>query len=135
MTTRSPEPNPPCPFCGAPARAGSRATHVRRGERVLAIDVQHWECATGCLDEDGTSPFRFEDAVLLRKNDESIRAAWQEKFREPLPSTRRPGRKPPERRDVRVQILLTPSEAEILDRSRGEVPRSEFIRKRLLRAS
>lgn len=127
-------PNPPCPFCGVPTHMGSRATHVRRGARVLTLDARHWECASGCLDEDGTSPFRFEDAALLRQNDEATRTAWLERFGEPLPPSRRPGRKPPERRDVRVSILLTASEADVLDRSRGEVPRSAFIRNRLLRA-
>lgn len=107
---------------------------MRRGERVLALDVHHWACVSGCLDEDGTSPFRFEDAALLRQNDEAARTAWQERFGEPLPSSGRPGRKPVERRDVRVQILLTASEVALLDRSRGEMPRSEFIRARLLRA-
>jgi hypothetical protein len=120
-----------CPFCSQPARHGTRISQVRRGNRVLSVEVEHWECAQGCLDEDGASIFRFEDQDQLRRNDETIRAAWLARFGEAMPPARRPGRKPPEPRDVRVQVLLTASEAAAIDRARGGVPRSEYIRRRL----
>jgi hypothetical protein len=102
---------------------------------VLAVDVQHWQCDHGCLDEDGDAPFRFEDPPLMRANDEAIRAAWQKRFGEALPPTGRPGRKATEPREVRVQVMLTASELAAIDRDRGELPRSAYIRRRVLRSA
>ncbi|MFH1465097.1 MAG: hypothetical protein ABIO70_11995 [Pseudomonadota bacterium] len=123
---------PCCPYCGAVARLGTRISRYRRGERVLAVEVRHWECPAGCLAEDGQSPLHFEDPPLLRANDEEARRAWLERFGGPMPPSGRPGRKPRERRSVRVQVLVTPSEAEAIDRARGELDRSEYIRRRVL---
>jgi hypothetical protein len=126
-------PTPPCPLCDGPTASGRRATQIRRGARVVTVEVEHWTCTNGCLDEDGVSPFRFEDASLLRTNSDGVRAAWLARFGEPLPPSGRPGRKPAERRDIRVQLLLTPTELAEVDRQRGSTPRSEFIRRRILR--
>jgi hypothetical protein len=133
MTELPPRP-PVCPYCGLPSRLFGRVTHVRRGDRVLPVSLAHWQCDHGCVEDDGSTPFRFEDPPLLRANDEAVRAAWQAQFGEPLPVAGRPGRKPAEPRRVRVQVLLTPSEVEELDQKRGSTTRSEFIRHRTFRA-
>jgi hypothetical protein len=125
---------PACPYCHTPARLGTRISRYRRGDRVLPVEVQHWECPAGCLAEDAQGPFRFEDPALLRANDEAARQAWMERFAEPMPPSGRPGRKPKEKRTVRVQVMLTPSEAQSIDHARGDLDRSEYLRRRVLRA-
>ncbi len=77
-----------CPFCGQAARLGVRFSQVRRGERVVSVEVEDWACAEGCLDEGGASIFRFEDQGQLRRNEETIRAAWLERFSQILPRGR-----------------------------------------------
>lgn len=129
------EGGPVCPFCDVAAQPSERTTQVRRGDRVLSVVVKHWECTTGCLDEDGASPFRFEDPPTMKANDETIRAAWLTRFGAPLPRAGRPGRKPEEPRDVRVQLMLTSSELAAIDKERGALSRSEFIRQRILKSA
>jgi hypothetical protein len=92
--------------------------------------MENWACVTGCPDPNG-DPFEFEDVDLMRKNGDKARVLWLERFGEPMPASKPPGRKPDERRQVRVPLLLTESEADALDRERGDVPRSEYIRRRL----
>lgn len=121
-----------CPFCNQPARLVMRPARVRRGDRVLPVELETWECSAGCTGPEGESPFRFVDRPLGRRNDEAAREAWESTFGEPMPEARRPGRKPPEKRDVPVHVMLTHTEVEELDRLRGEVSRSQFIRERTL---
>lgn len=123
---------PNCPYCNQPARLISRPVRVKRGERVLAVDLGAWECPSGCAAPEGPPPFRFVEQVLARRNTETVRKEWLAAFGEPLPEAQRPGRKPTERRSVPVHILLTPSEARQLDRLRGESSRSDYIRTRVL---
>ena len=61
------------------------------------------------------------------------RLAWQERFGEPLPPSRR-GRRTDDPRVVRVPVLLTEQEAELLDEQRGELSRGEFLRQAIRRA-
>jgi hypothetical protein len=122
---------PTCPYCGKKTRTGTHTATFRRGARVLAVEVRHRECPDTHPGPDGEVPFRFEDAVLLKANDEAARAAWQAKFGEPMPPATRPGRKPREPRTVRLTVLLTESEAERIDAERGDVPRADFVRQRV----
>jgi hypothetical protein len=130
--TDLPNSPPLCPYCGQPSRLDGRVTQVRRGDRVLSVSVKHWQCDLGCVEEDGTTPFRFEDPALMRGNDEAIRAAWLARFGEQLPRAGRPGRKPKEARQVRVQVMLTASELAQIDKERGSSTRSEYMRRRVL---
>ena len=122
---------PTCPYCEKHARRTLREVRVRRGERVMPVQMDTWECPSGCAGPDGEVPFQFIDRALALENDASARVAWLARFGEPLPPSRRPGRKPPEKRVVPLHVLLTPSEERELDRMRGGVSRSEFIRTRL----
>ena len=90
------------------------------------------EYESALMGPDGMSPFRFEDPYLLRANDEAARAAWIERFGEPMPPAGRPGRKPREKRTVRVHILFTELEKRMIDRERSDCSRSEFLRARAL---
>lgn len=126
---------PACPYCQEPAILSSRVTRYRRGQRELPVKTGYWECPSGCEGPDGSMPFCFEDPQLLRANDEKTRAAWLDRFGEPMPPSRRPGRKPAERRSTRVQVRLTPSERLQLDRDRGDASRSAFLRDRALQGA
>jgi hypothetical protein len=55
------------------------------------------------------------------------RVLWEQHFGEPMPPSER-GKHPGPHRTVRIPVMLTPEEAERLDRIRGEKTRSEFLR-------
>lgn len=117
-----------CPRCNQPLKLVDREFRVRRGERVLPVQLPSWECTHGCLNEAGTGPFRFGDQRLIPLERARLEEAWLTAFGEPLPPATPPGRKPVERRSVPVHVMLTPSELRLLDRLRGDRSRSEFIR-------
>lgn len=120
-----------CPFCKGPATLVQTSTRYRRGDLVLPVDTWAWQCAASCADPDtGEAPYRFVDTRLMRLNDQFAREAWQDRFGQPMPASRR-GQRPGERRTVRVPVMLTPSEAKRLDRIRGDASRSEFLRSAL----
>lgn len=128
--TPSDLPPPLCPYCQTPAHLVSQLFRVRRGQRVLPVDLWTWECASGCPDPDqGLPPFRFADPPLMRVCDELLRAAWQARYGEQLPPSERRARRNREARDVRVPVLLTRSEMEALDAARGSSSRSDFLRR------
>lgn len=81
----------------------------------------------------GERPFRFADQPLLDWEQEQIRDAWQARFGEPLPPSER-GTRPTPLRNVRVPVMLTAAEAARLDEVRGDLTRSEDLR-RTLKAS
>lgn len=121
---------PNCPFCEKPTVVGTRTFTLRRGDRTLPVELRHYVCPSGCPDPDtGEQPFRFTDSALGSENDEAMRQAWRAKYGEELPKPIRPGRKPNAPRIVRVPVLLSTSEAEELDRRRGALSRSEFLRR------
>lgn len=109
-----------------------RDFRVRRGERVVAVVLPSWECPAGCVADGGGGPFRFATPSLAGEERERMEQAWRAAFGEPLPAVTPPGRKPEERRSVPVHVLLTPSEARLLDKLRGERSRSEYIRGKAL---
>jgi hypothetical protein len=121
-----------CPYCEKPARSALIPTRVKRGDRVLSVPLETWECESGCRSEDGSRPFAFSDQAQAQRNDPLIRAAWREAFGEEIPEAKRPGRKPQEPRNRTVQVKLTERELRELDQRRGEASRSEYIRSHAL---
>jgi hypothetical protein len=120
---------PLCSGCQQTAHLASRLRRIHRGDRVLAVDSWTWECSRDCADPfSGERPFRFADQPLLAWEQEQIRDAWQARFGEPLPPSER-GKHPGPHRSVRVPVMLTPAEAARLDKLRGELTRSEFLRR------
>ncbi len=124
-------PSPSCSGCGKPAALVPKVTRFRRGERVLPFDGFVWQCPSGCADPaDGSTPYQFSTLELMTWEEEQAAAAWQERFGEPMPAPQR-SRRPDEQRTVRVPVLLTPAEADRLDKLRGDRPRGEFLRQLL----
>lgn len=122
---------PRCDGCGGPTELLPRTAYVRRGERVVAYPAWSWACAA-CSDPfTGQRPYRFSDRALGTWNEGEAAAAWQERFQEPIPPSERRKAAP---REVRVPVLLTQEEADRLDALRGDVSRSEFLR-RAIRAA
>ena len=121
-----------CPYCEKPARSVLIPTRVKRGDRVLSVPLETWECESGCRSEDGSRPFAFSDQAQAMRNDPAIHAAWRQAFGEEIPAARRPGRKPQEPRNRTVQVKLTERELSELDQLRGVATRSEYIRSQAL---
>src|SRR4051812_46951752 len=99
-----------CPYCVKPARSVLIPTRVKRGDHVLSVPLETWECESGCRSEDGSRPFAFSDQAQAKRNDPVIRAAWRAAFGEEIPEAKRPGRKPQEPRNRTVQVKLTERE-------------------------
>ena len=121
-----------CPHCEKPARSVLIPTRVKRGDRVLSVPLETWECESGCRSEDGSRPFAFSDQAQATRNAPLIVAAWRDAFGEEIPEAKRPGRKPQEPRNRTVQVKLTERELSELDQRRGEASRSEYIRSHAL---
>jgi len=130
MTTRPDVTPTPCAECGRPLELVSRRRRFRRAGQSIQVGGWAWSCSACTDPQTGQAPFVFTDAALGAINDELVRRAWQERFGEPLPTTRR-GRPTSNPRTVRVPVLLTVNEAERLDELRGEVSRSEWLRRGL----
>jgi hypothetical protein len=122
---------PRCSGCDSPAVLVPKLTRFRRGDRVLPFEGWTWQCPSGCADpDDGAVPYEFSTFELMEWEEAQAAQAWQERFGEPMPESQR-ARRPDERRTVRVPVLLTPAEAERLDKLRGDRPRGEFLRQLL----
>ncbi len=101
---------------------------MKRGDRLVTVRLETWECAADCRAEDGARPFAFSDQAQAARNEARIRAAWREAFGEEIPEARRPGRKPQEPRTCTVQVKLSERELRELDQLRGATSRSEYLR-------
>ena len=117
-----------CPNCKVQTSIVRVPVRVRRGDRVLPVEMATFECTNGGLNEAGDRPLRFVDQALGAQNDAEARDAWRTAFGEEMPTRQRPGRKPDERRSLGIRVMLTPSELAALDAARGDVSRSEFLR-------
>ena len=118
-----------CPLCGASAVRTTRSLHVRRGDRDVNVVVESLVC-DACADPmTGEKPFRFVDPPTGDHNHARISDAWQAKYGEPLPKRGVPGRPTDARRSERVSVLLSPEEVAKVDRRRGRLSRSEFLRR------
>ena len=120
-----------CPMCGGRAELRSGTTRYRRGARVVAVSTQYWRCDGGCPGADDDGHFDFEDAEVLRANDAAAQRAWLERFGEPMPPPKRPGRRTASPRHRRVPVLMSDAEVELLDQLRGDLSRGEFLRRAL----
>ena len=120
--------NRPCPNCKLQTSIVRVPVRVRRGDRVLPVEMATFECTNGCLNEAGDRPFRFVDQALAAQNDAEASDAWRAAFGEEMPTRQRPGRKPDERRSRSIRVMLTPSELAALDAARGHTSRSEYLR-------
>jgi len=119
---------PACSGCGGLTELIRRSVQVRRGDRLLVFAGWVWSCSR-CIDPSvGMPPWRFLDPALQSMQDAHIRDGWLRKFHEPLPEPSEPGRKTMEPRTVRLQLVLTESEARRLDERRGRLSRSAFLR-------
>ncbi len=121
-----------CPYCEKPARSVLISTRVKRGDQVLSVPLETWECESGCRSDDGSRPFAFSDQAQAKRNDPVIQAAWRAAFGVEIPEAKRPGRKPQEPRNRTVQVKLTERELRDLDQRRGDASRSEYIRSHAL---
>lgn len=115
-----------CDSCGGETALLPRSAYVRRGERVATYTAWSWACER-CADPfTGATPYRFSDHALGTWNEAQAEAAWRARFGEDLPPSER---RATELREVRVPVLLTAREAALLDELRGELSRSEFLRR------
>jgi hypothetical protein len=125
---------PTCPFCEQPALQAKAVIRYRRGHRVLAVETVQWQCPSGCAGPEGESPFVFADLATMKRNEEAAQRAWQERFGEPMPAPRRSGRPTEQPHTERLQVRMTPAELDVLDAARGELSRSEYVRRLILGA-
>ncbi len=81
---------PTCSSCDQPATLVPRSTRFRRADRVLAVDGWIWACTSRCPDPaDGTVPYQFTTFELMSWEEARAREAWQARFAEPMPASRR----------------------------------------------
>ena len=123
-----------CPFCERPALLKQGTSRYRRGDRVISVTTEYWECPERCTGPDGDQPFQFEDQRLAARNDEAARRAWRDRYGVEMPARKRPGRKTQAPRRRRVPVLMSDAELAELDAARGDMSRGAFLRQALERA-
>ena len=124
-----------CGSCEGLAVLRSDTTRYRRGNRVVSVPTQFWECSDQCQGPDGERPFQFVDADLMEANDAAARAAWRRRFGAEMPPAGRPGRKTDQPRRKRVPVLMSDEEVRLLDHARGGMSRGAFLRHAMRRAA
>lgn len=91
-------------------------------------------CNRGCRSERDGQPLSFVTEAAGIANRAATEAAWQEKYGEVLPPPGRAGR--PNRAatasNERVPVKFTRDELEEIDRRRGDLSRSAFVRQATL---
>ena len=119
---------PTCNHPDCPVTLQERTATARRGRRTVTYVAKIWSCGR-CADPDtGTPPLEFLDVQLVVFNDEALGRAWRAKYGEDIPASGRPGRKTEAPKTERVAVLLTTDDMELIDASRGDRSRSEFLR-------
>lgn len=123
-----------CASCGGPAQLVAYPHVVRRGERSVSVTWHRYVCTDDCRSERDDGPFEFVTAELHDANVQVAGAAWSEKFGEPIPPPGRPGRPPRAgaKSTERVPVLFTRDELDEIDRRRGDLSRSAYVRKAAL---
>jgi len=119
-----------CPSCGKPCTRSTYRHTVRRGDRSLALDWHQFVCGHGCLSETDDDALTFVTAAVAEADRVATEAAWKGKYLEPIPPPGRAGR--PRRSvgptDERVPVKFTREELQEIDRRRGDLSRSAFVR-------
>jgi hypothetical protein len=127
---------PKCAVCGGASVPTTALIRYRRGGKVLAVQTLQWMCPGDCIGPVGEKPHVFADFGTLRRNEQQAQAKWLERFGEPMPPPSRSGRPAPPLEEActeRLQVLLTKTQLQAIDRSRGSLSRSEFVRRSLPR--
>jgi len=124
-----------CPRCSSPMRAEEIRRVVSRGSQHLDYRTPAWICSRHPDLPGGREVVM--DPEQIEQSHARAQSRWKRRFGEDLPPARRAGRRPsgPSARTVRVQLLLTQEEAEMLDTLRGSRSRSGYLRGPLSRAS
>lgn len=119
----------PCPSCGSPCSLTPYTHTIRRGTRTVTLDWHQFVCPHDCLGEDG-APLSFVTEAVGESDRAAAEAAWREKYGEALPPPGRAGRPPragtPS--SERVPVKFTREELDEIDRRRGDLSRSAFVR-------
>jgi len=82
-----------CPICGNPAVETTTTTQVRRGSRVLPVEMRQWQCPAECVGLRGKVPFVFMDLGTMKENEAKAKAEWEARFSEPMPLMALPPRR------------------------------------------
>jgi hypothetical protein len=124
----------PCPSCEAAAALVAYSHIVRRGDRSVSVTWHRYVCPGECRSERDGGVFEFVTAAVHDANVNAAEAAWVEKFGEPIPAPGRPGRPPRAgtKSTERVPVLFTTDELDEIDRRRGDLSRSAYVRKAAL---
>lgn len=119
-----------CPSCGAPAPLVPYTHLVKRGDRSVTVTWYQHVCQGECRSERDGGPFEFVTADVHDANVKAAQDAWATKYGEPLPPPGKPGRptRGAAKSTERVHVLFTPDELEEIDRRRGDLSRSEYVR-------
>ena len=125
-----------CSECGGAAIEKTRPLRISRGENSVIVDSAYWSCE-GCppipAAEDGGEPTpapvcEWVDPKQARVAELAATDAWIEKYNEPMPLPKRPGRKTAEPKEEKILLLLSARELSLLDTACGDSSRNEFIR-------
>lgn len=123
----------PCPSCGEPAELAKFPHTVRRGDLRIDVIGHKYVCAKGCLDA-RDEPLSFVTSAVADANTMAAETAWLERYGSAIPEPARRGR--PTRAggpsDTRVPVLFTAAEVEEIDRRRGGLSRSDYVRRKVL---
>ena len=124
----------PCPSCGTPCLLKPYPHTIRREKKSVSLNWHHHVCTSGCRSERDGQPLSFVTAEVSERDRGVAERAWQAKYNESLPPAGRPGR--PHRVDgpssERVPVRFTPDELEEIDRRRGDMSRSAYVRQAAL---
>ncbi len=126
--------SPICLTCRKPAVETRATIRFRRGEGVLPVETVQWRCPGECAGPRGEVPYVFADLATMKANEARAREAWREAFGDEMPPPRRAGRPTNDPLTERLQVRLSNDEVVALDARRGDLSRSEFVRRALVGA-
>jgi hypothetical protein len=119
-----------CPSCGKPAAIESYPHTVRRQDRAVGLRWHRYVCHEGCSSERDGGSLSFVTEAVGENDRAAAEGAWREKYGEAIPAPRTAGR--PQRAgspsSERVPVLFTREELREIDRRRGDLSRSAFVR-------
>ena len=117
-----------CVSCDHTPRELIRSLKISRGEKSVVVDSRYWSCASPVPEGTEQTVVEWVDADQARAAEIAAAAAWVEKYDEPMPAAKRPGRKPAEPKEEKVLLLLSAAELGRLDAACGDLSRNGFIR-------